>query len=132
MKLDKPYRPDYNRAMGKNTEQKVLSRRDALKLAGAAAAFCASFGFLYDEGEAGPQVQSKFIKEDKAGLMRQHKIKWERAQIKWYAGNKLLHTANFPSVVLKFLQNDMNAVVQIKWYRTGILQQSMFKIEAKH
>jgi len=117
--------------MGKNKENRVLSRRDALKLAGAAAAFCASFGFLYGEGEAGPQVESKFLKLDQADLMRQHKIKWERAQIKWYAGNQLLHAANFPSVVLKYLQNDMNATIHIKWYRTGILQQTMLKIESK-
>lgn len=118
--------------MGKNTEQKVLSRRDALKLAGAAAAFCASFGFLYGEEEAGSQVQSKLRKGEKTNQMRQHKLKWERAQIKWYSGNQLLHAADFPSVVLKHLQNDMNAAVQIKWYRAGMLQQTMFKIEAKH
>ena len=117
--------------MGKNKENRILSRRDALKLAGAAAAFCASFGFLHAEGEAGPQVESKFLKLDQAELMRQHKIKWERAQVKWYAGDQLLHTADFPSVVLKHLQNDMNATIHIKWYRLGILQQSMLKIEGK-
>jgi len=117
--------------MEKNKENRVLSRRDMLKLAGTAAAFCASFGFLHGEAEAGPQVESKFLKLDQAELMRQHKIKWERAQIKWYTGNRLLHTANFPSVVLKYLQNDMNAAVQIKWYRTGMLQQTMLKIESK-
>ncbi len=117
--------------MKKNTENKILSRRDALKLAGAAAAFCASFGFFHGEGEAGPQVESKLHKGEKADLMRQHRMKWERAEMKWYAGNRLLHAADFPSVVLKHLQNDMNAAVQMKWYRTGILQQTMLKIEAK-
>ncbi len=118
--------------MRKNTENKVLSRRDVLKLAGTAAAFCASFGFLYSEGEAGAQVKSKLRRGTKADQMREHQIKWKQAQIKWYAGNKLLHTANFPAVVLKHLQNDMNASIQIKWYRAGMLQQAMFKIEAKH
>jgi hypothetical protein len=117
--------------MEKDKESRILSRRDALKLAGAAAAFCASFGFLHGEGEASPQVQSKFIKLDQPDLMRQHKIKWERAQMKWYAGDQLLYAADFPSVVLKLLQNDMNATIHIKWYRTGILQQTMLKIEAK-
>lgn len=118
--------------MRENTENKVLSRRDVLKLAGTAAAFCASFGFLHSEGEASPQVRSKPRSGAKADQMREHQIKWQKAQIKWYAGNKLLHTANFPAVVLKHLQNDMNASVQIKWYRANKLQQTMFKIEAKH
>jgi hypothetical protein len=118
--------------MRKNTENKVLSRRDVLKLAGTAAAFCASFGFLHGEEEAGPQTKNKPQRGGKADQMRQHQIKWQKAQIKWYSGNKLLHTANFPSVVLKHLQNDMNSSVQIKWYRANTLQQTMFKIEAKH
>ncbi len=118
--------------MRENTEKKVLSRRDVLKLAGTAAAFCASFGFLYSEGEAGAQVKSKLPRGTKADQMREHQIKWKQAQIKWYAGNKLLHTANFPAVVLKHLQNDINASIQIKWYRADMLQQAMFKIEAKH
>ncbi len=113
--------------MGNNNQIKVLSRRDALKLAGTAAAFCASFGFLHREGEAGPHAQSQV----KGELMRTHKIKWERAQIKWYAGDTLLHAGNFPPAVLKHLQSDVNASVQIKWYRSGQLLQSMHKIEAK-
>lgn len=114
--------------MGNNTQTKVLSRRDALKLAGTAAAFCASFGFLHREAEAEPQSS---IQTGQADPMRQHKVKWERAQIKWYAGDTLLHAGDVPPAVLKHLQSGVNASVQIKWYRSGQLLPSQYKIEAK-
>jgi hypothetical protein len=114
--------------MGNNTQTKVLSRRDALKLAGTAAAFCASFGFLHREAEAGPQRPGRVKVADP---IMQHKIKWERAQIKWFAGDKLLHAGDFPPAVLKHLQSDVNASVQFKFFRAGQLLQTMGKVEAK-
>jgi len=107
---------------------KSLSRRDALKLAGTAAAFCASFGFLHREGEAGPQ---KLLRTDKADPLQSHKIKWDRAQIKWYAGDRLLHAGDLPPAVLKHLQSDVNASVQFKFFRAGQFLQTMGKVEAK-
>lgn len=100
--------------MGNNTQTKVLSRRDALKLAGTAAAFCASFGFLHREGEAGPQKPTQFLKIEEQSKLQQHALKWNQAQIKWFAGNTLLATSAIPTVVIKHLQSDMNASVLLK------------------
>jgi hypothetical protein len=97
-------------------KNKVLSRRDALKLAGTATAFCASFGFLHREGEAGLGIASQVRKQvDQQAALQQHMQKWNQAQIKWYAGNRVLATSNIPGAVLKHLQGDMNASVMIKF-----------------
>ncbi len=100
--------------MGNNTQTKVLSRRDALKLAGTAAAFCASFGFLHREGEASPQKPTQFLKIEEQSKLQQHALKWNQAQLKWYAGSTLLATSPIPTVVIKHLQSDMNASVLLK------------------
>jgi len=90
-------------------KNKVLSRRDALKLAGTATAFCASFGFLYREGEAGLGLSSQISKP-----VEQSYEKWNQAQIKWYVGNRVLATSNIPGAVLKHLQSNINASVLLK------------------
>lgn len=91
-------------------KNKVLSRRDALKLAGTATAFCASFGFLHREGEAGPGIAGQVSKQ-----IEQSYEKWKQAQMKWYVGNRVLATSNIPGAVLKHLQSDLNASVIIKF-----------------
>lgn len=113
--------------MGKKEDRKPFSRRDVLKLAGTAAAFCASFGFLHgDEGPGQPPSQ----KLHKVEANSQLQIKWKQAEIKWYSGNELLHSASFPSTVLKHLQTNEMGSVEIKWFRGGKLQQTLGKIAA--
>jgi hypothetical protein len=112
--------------MGKKELGKSVSRREVLRLAGTAAAFCTSFGFLHGDEVSGrlPSQQHKL----EAGT--QLKIKWERAEIKWYSGNELLYSSDFPPAVLKHLQSSEMASVQIKWFRAGKLQQTLGKIAA--
>ena len=101
--------------MGKKEDRKIVSRRDVLKLAGTAAAFCTSFGFLH-----GGQT----------GVNKELQVKWQQAEIKWYKGSELLESAPFPAKVLKHLQSDEMATVEIKWFRSGKLQQNLGKIAA--
>jgi hypothetical protein len=113
--------------MGKQEDRKTVSRRDVIRLAGTAAAFCASFGFLHGSEDPGRLPSQKLHKvEGNAQL----KIKWERAEIKWYSGNELLYSSDFPPAVLKHLQSNETASVQIKWFRAGKLQQTLGKIAA--
>ena len=106
--------------MGKQKEGKTITRRDLLKLAGTAAAFSSSFGFLY-AGKSGQlaSTDSKLF------------LKWKQAELKWYAKGQLLHTADVPAVVLKILQTDINGSVEIKFFRTGTLLRSLGRIEQK-
>jgi hypothetical protein len=110
--------------MGKQKDPKTVTRRDILKLAGTAAAFCTSFGFLHGS-QTGGVVQDKHIVQDKHLQAR-----WQQAEIKWYSGDVLLHSSEFPSKVLKHLQSDEMASIEIKWFRSGKLQQSLGKIAA--
>ncbi|MEN6311350.1 MAG: twin-arginine translocation signal domain-containing protein [Acidobacteriota bacterium] len=105
--------------MGNQNARNSLSRRDVLKLAGTAAAFCASFGFLHG-GQAGRVVQDKHLQ-----------MKWAQAQIKWYRGNELLHSSAIPANVLKYLQADETAVIEIKLFRSGNLLRNLGTIEGK-
>jgi hypothetical protein len=57
-------------------------------------------------------------------------MKWKQAEMKWYSGDVLLHSSEFPSKVLKHLQSDEMASIEIKWFRSGKLQQSLGKIAA--
>ena len=107
--------------MDKPKGTKNLSRRDVLKLAGTAAAFCTSFGFLHGGQKAGV-VQDKHIV--------QHK--WEKAEIKWYSGNTLLHSSALPAKVAKHLGSDINATVAVKLFRSGEMLKNMGEIQAKH
>jgi hypothetical protein len=106
--------------MGKKKATETLSRRDVLKLAGTAAAFCASFGFLHGS-QTGRTVQDKHLQ-----------MKWVQAELKWYNGSELLDTTPFPTRVLKHLQSNEAAVVELKFFRGGSLLRNMGTIEAKH
>jgi hypothetical protein len=106
--------------MGKKTVPETLSRREVLKLAGTAAAFCASFGFLHGS-QVGGVVQDKHLQ-----------MKWVQAEFKWYNGSELLGTTPFPARVLKHLQSNEAAVVELKFFRGGNLLRNMGTIEAKH
>lgn len=110
--------------MRKQEDRKTVTRREVLKLAGTAAAFCTSFGFLHGS-QTGGTVQGKHIVQDKHLQAR-----WQQAEIKWYSGDVLLHSSEFPSKVLKHLQSDEMASIEIKWFRSGKLQQSLGKIAA--
>jgi hypothetical protein len=112
--------------MGKQKEGKTITRRDLLKLAGTAAAFSSSFGFLY-AGKSG-QLTSQ---DDKLKGNTQLFLKWKQAELKWYAKGQLLHTADVPAVVLKILQTDVNGSVEIKFFRGGTLLRSLGQIESK-
>lgn len=113
--------------MGIQEDRKSITRRDVLKLAGTAAALCTSFGFLHGSQAVGGAVQSKHLKAD---VNKELQIKWRQAEIKWYSGNELLQSSEFPAKVLKHLQSDEMASVEIKWFRSGTLQQSLGKIAA--
>jgi hypothetical protein len=106
--------------MDKQKEQDSISRRDILRLAGTATAFCASFGFLH-ASQTGEVIQDKHIQG-----------RWQTAEIKWYAGNELLHSAAIPARVMKHLESDVNATVQVKLFRAGQLLSSLGTIQAKH
>jgi len=110
--------------MGDQKERNSVTRRDVLKLAGTAAAFCTSFGFLHGS-QTGGQVQDKHIVQDK------HR-QWAQAEIKWYAGSKLLHASAIPMIVLKHLESDANAVVELKLFRAGQLLRNLGAIQDKH
>jgi len=107
--------------MGNKNERETVSRREVLRLAGTAAAFCASFGFLHGSQEAGA-VQGKHSQE----------FKWDQAEIKWYDGNTLLYSAGIPSKVLKHLQANVNATVELKLFQSGKLLRNVGTIQGKH
>ena len=111
--------------MGNTKEEKILTRRDALTLAGTAAAFCASFGFLRAAENGGGESAEAPLSG--SGI----NIKWERAEIKWYKNGQMIASGDFPPIVLKYLQDDERNVVEIKWFRNGLFQQSIHKFEAK-
>jgi hypothetical protein len=106
--------------MGKQEERNAVTRRDVLKLAGTAAAFCTSFGFLHGS-QSGGVIQDKHLQ-----------VKWQQAEIKWYTGRELLHSAEIPAKVIKHLESDINATVEIKLFRAGQLLRSLGTIQAKH
>jgi len=105
--------------MGKQEDRKTVTRRDVLKLAGTAAAFCTSFGFLHGSQTAGV-VQDKHLQ-----------ARWQQAEIKWYKGSELLYSAPFPSKVLKHLQSDEAATVEIKLFRAGQMFKNLGTIQQK-
>jgi hypothetical protein len=43
----------------------------------------------------------------------------------------MIASGDFPPIVLKYLQDDERNVVEIKWFRNGLFQQSIHKFEAK-
>ena len=112
--------------MGKQDEGKTVTRRDVLKLAGTAAAFCTSFGFLHGSQARGV-VQDKHIVQDKHLQM-----KWAQAEIKWYSGATVLHSSVIPAKVAKHLESDVNATVEVKLFRSGQMLKNLGTIQAKH
>jgi hypothetical protein len=110
--------------MGKE-DPNTISRRDILKLAGTAAAFCTSFGFLHGS-QTGGAVQDKHIVQDKHLQAR-----WAQAEVKWYKGNELLHSSALPAKVVKHLGSNVDAVVEVKLFRSGQMLRNFGKIEAK-
>jgi hypothetical protein len=112
--------------MDNTKNPKNLSRRDLLKLAGTAAAFCASFGFLHGEVGAGQELSQVAGKETLQAL----KMKWAQAQFKFYSGGRLLHASELPPAVLNVLQTNVKGVIQVKLYQGGALYQTMGKIRA--
>ena len=113
--------------MRKKEDPKTVTRRDVLKLAGTAAAFCTSFGFLLGS-QTGGAVQSKTFKFT---VNKELQFKWRQAEFKWYNGNELLSSAEFPTTVLKLLQSDETAAVEIKLFRAGQMFKNLGTIEAK-
>jgi hypothetical protein len=113
--------------MGDHKEQGSVTRRDILRLAGTAAAFCTSFGFLHGHGEAG-QVPAQRLHKVEGKV----EIKWAQAELKWYAGATLLHSSAIPARVAKHLAADANAVVEVKLFRSGQLLKNLGTIQGKH
>jgi hypothetical protein len=107
--------------MGNTDERQPVSRREVLRLAGTAAAFCASFGFLHGSQDVGV-VQDKHIQQ----------VKWDQAEIKWYDGATLLHSSAIPSKVAKHLQANASAAVELKLFQSGKLLRNVGTIQGKH
>jgi hypothetical protein len=114
--------------MGKQNDMKSLTRRDVLKLAGTAAAFCTSFGFLHG-GQTGGALESQNIK---LTIHKELQLKWQQAEIKWYKGNEVLNSTAVPATVLKYLGSDLNATIEIKLFRAGQMLKNLGTLEAKH
>lgn len=112
--------------MGELNVGKRVNRREILKLAGTAAAFCTSFGFLQGS-QIGGVVQDKHRVEDKHLQM-----KWAQAEIKWYSGSTLLHSEAIPAKVMKHLESDAAATVEIKLFRSGQFLRNLGVIQGKH
>src|SRR5512139_2553205 len=108
--------------MGKPEDPKNVSRREVLRLAGTAAAFCTSFGYLL-----GSPAQKATAVEDKHLQMN-----WAQAEIKWYSGTTLLHSSAIPAKVVKHLESDVNATVEVKLFQSGKLLRSLGTIQGKH
>jgi hypothetical protein len=115
--------------MGKENVGETLKRREVLTLAGTAAAFCASFGFLHGHAESG-QAPAQRLHKNEATAETQHK--WERAELKWYSGATLLYSSAIPAEVAKHLESDVNATVEIKLFRSGQLLRNLGAIQGKH
>jgi hypothetical protein len=113
--------------MGKEEDPKNVTRREVLKLAGTAAAFCTSFGSLHAADGSG-QVGEKAHKLEAKGQLF---YKWQQAEFKWYKGSELLGVTPFPSKVLKHLQSDEAATVNLKIFRGGNMLRNLGTIESK-
>jgi hypothetical protein len=107
--------------MGNTDKRETVSRREVLRLAGTAAAFCASFGFLHGSQDVGV-AQDKHLQE----------FKWDQAEIKWFSGATLLYSSAIPSKVAKHLQANATATVDIKLFQSGKLLKNLGTIQGKH
>ena len=104
--------------MGDHKERDPVTRRDILKLAGTAAAFCTSFGFLH-AGQKTAEVQDKHVN-------------WDQAEIKWFSGSTILYSSAIPAKVAKHLESDVNATVEVKLFQSGKLLKNLGTIQGKH
>lgn len=112
--------------MGNTDERDPVSRREVLRLAGTAAAFCASFGFLHGSQDRG-------VVQDKHQVMDKHlQMKWARAELKWSSGATVLHSSAIPAKVVKHLQDNVEAVVELKIYSGGQLLRNVGTVQVKH
>lgn len=112
--------------MGDQKERNSVTRRDVIKLAGTVAAFCTSFGFLQG-GQTG-------LVQHKGELTEKHKMElatWTQAEVKWYAGSTLLHSAAIPAKVAKHLAANENEMIVLKLYRAGQLLKNLGEIQGK-
>ncbi|MEN6559414.1 MAG: hypothetical protein ABFD52_01380 [Acidobacteriota bacterium] len=100
-----------------------MKRREILMLAGTAAAFCTSFGFLQ-----GGQTQHK---NELTAVHKSELQRWSQAQIKWYAGSTLLHSEAIPAQVAKRLAADANEVVELKLFQSGRMVKNLGTIQGK-
>ena len=113
--------------MDKKDVGKTVTRRDVLKLAGTAAAFCTSFGFLHGHDGTGQLPSQRYDKVE--GKVQ---IKWAQAEIKWYAGTALLHASAIPATVAKHLVANANAVVEVKLFQAGRFLKNIGTVQDKH
>jgi hypothetical protein len=112
--------------MGNTDERAIVSRREVLRLAGTAAAFCASFGFLHASQKAG-------VVQDKHLVMDKHlQAQWAKAELKWYSGATVLHSSAIPAKVYKHLQDNVEAVVELKIFSGGQLLRNVGTVQLKH
>jgi hypothetical protein len=112
--------------MGNTDERAIVSRREVLRLAGTAAAFCASFGFLHGSQDVG-------VVQDKHQVMDKHlQIKWAQAELKWYSGSTVLYSSAIPAKVAKHLQANAGAVVELKLFSAGQLLRNVGTVQLKH
>lgn len=106
--------------MKNSGDRKGLSRREVIRLAGTAAAFCASFGFLLGDDQ---------VRQLKGGSLQ---FKWSQAQFKFYGGPKLLHSQAVPVTVLKFLKANAGSVVEVKLFNAGKSIKTLGTIQGKY
>jgi hypothetical protein len=106
--------------MDKTDDRKGLSRREVIRLAGTAAAFCASFGFLLGDDQ---------VRQLKGGSLQ---FKWSQAQFKFYGGPELLYSQAVPARVLKFLEANAGSIVEVKLFNSGRLLKTVGTIQGKH
>ena len=106
--------------MDKTNDRKGLSRREGIRLAGTAAAFCASFGFLLGDDQV-RQLKDRSIQ-----------FKWAQAQLKFYGGSNLLHAQAVPAKVLKFLKAHAGSMVEVKLFNAGKTLKTLGTIQGKY
>ena len=85
-------------------------------------------GVLYGHGEPGQLPTQRLHKVEDKPLQ----VKWDQAEIKWYAGATLLHSAAIPAKVAKHLAANAGAVVEVKLFRAGQFLKNIGTVQDKH
>jgi hypothetical protein len=91
--------------MSEPKQVKETSRREALKLAGAVAAFGVSLGFW--KSASGQRMES-----------REAKVEYKHLEFKWFRGGTLVHSYTLPSSISESLGRGER--VTMKVYQSGI------------